>query len=91
MKFDLDKIITIYGEEYIELIKDNIDDVKANLKYFIEIGFNDIEDIFERYTPIFICDNTNFKNKVKTLVRRLGFNYVELIENDLGLLEELLW
>lgn len=90
MNFDLDKIIKIYGEEYINLIKENMEDVKANLKYLIEIGFYDVEDIFERYTPIFIYDNQNFKNKVKKLVKRLGFNYVELIENDLGLLEELL-
>lgn len=87
---DFDKIIKIYGEEYIELINENIDEVKANLKYLSEIGFHDIEDIFERYTPIFITSNETFKEKIRDLVIKLGVNYVDIIENDLGLMEELL-
>ena len=91
MKMNLDKIIKIYGEEYIEIIDQNIEDVKANLEYLSEIGFNDIEDIFERYTPAFITSNETFKEKIRDLVIKLGINYVEIIENDLGLLEELIW
>ena len=91
MKIDLEKIIKIYGEEYMELIDENIEDVKENLLYMHEIGFTDIEDIFERYTPIFIRSNDEFKEKIRELVVKLGINYVEIIENDLGLLEELKW
>lgn len=89
MKISFDRIRTIYGDEYIELINDNIEDVKLNIEYLQEIGFNDIEDIFERVTPIFIMDSDCFKEKIKKLVRKIGINYIEVIENDLGLLEEL--
>jgi len=86
---DIEKIMQIYGEEYKEIISDNQEDVKANLRYLAEIGFTDIEDIFERYTPIFIRSNESFREKIRDLVIKLGINYVEIIENDLGLLEEL--
>lgn len=86
---DIEKIMQIYGEEYKEIINENKDDVKANLLYLSEIGFTDVEDIFERCTPIFIREPESFKEKIRELVIKLGINYVEIIENDLGLLEEL--
>lgn len=86
---DIEKIIQIYGEEYKEIISENQEDVKANLLYLTEIGFTDVEDIFERCTPIFITSPENFKEKIRELVIKLGINYVEMIENDLSLLEEL--
>ena len=55
-----------------------------------KLDFNDIEDIFERYIPIFICDSTEFTTKINNLISKLGINYIDIIENDLGILEELL-
>ena len=90
MKIDFDKIVKIHGAECIDLINVNISDVKENITYLSEIGFNDVEDIFERYTSIFIINNHEFKEKIKVLVRNLGINYVKIIENDLSVLEELI-
>ncbi|MBQ8472591.1 MAG: hypothetical protein IJ501_03715 [Bacilli bacterium] len=87
MEINYNKIIEIYGKEYLSLINDNIEDVINNLSYLKELGFQDIEDIFERYTFIFICGNKEFKDKFNKLITKLGFDYVNIIENDLDILE----
>lgn len=89
MKLNLEKIIKVYGEEYIQLINENIVDVKENITYLLKIGLTDVEDIFARYPHIFITSNVDFKNKIKLLVKKLGINYIDIIENNLELLEEL--
>ena len=90
MKINIEKIEEIYGEDILNLVKENIHDITKNLNYLEKLDFNDIEDIFERYIPIFICDSTEFKTKINNLISKLGINYIDIIENDLGILEELL-
>lgn len=90
MEIDFKKIEQIYGIEMIEEIRDNLRDVNANVNYLLKIGFNDVEDIFERYAPIFICSNKNFIEKINDLIMKIGNNYINIIENDLSILEELL-
>lgn len=89
MNINFNKIIEIYGEEYIKLINENIDVVIQNLNYLKLLGFQDIEDIFERYTNIFLEDDKDFQDKINKLIARLGRNYVDIIENDLNILEGL--
>ena len=89
MNIDFNKINEIYGEDIIVAIKDNIDDVKENISYLEKLRFNDIEDIFERYTLIFIDTPSSFKDKINQLINKLGNDYVNIIENDLSVLEEL--
>ena len=91
MDIDLGKIEEIYGVDILNLVKENIDDINKNIKYLIYLNFEDVENIFERYTPVFICNFIEFKNKIDKLINKLGKNYVSIIENDLGILEELLW
>lgn len=90
MNINFDKIEEIYGTEILNLVKENIDSVTKNINYFMFLGFNDIEDIFERYTEIFIEFPQQFKNKIDELIKKIGIYYVDKIENDLSLLEELL-
>ena len=90
MNINFNKIYEIYGEDVIELIKENVSEITKNLSYMIKLGFSDVEDIFERYAVIFICDNNEFVEKINKLINKLGENYVEIIENDLGVLEELI-
>ena len=90
MNINLDKIKDIYGLELLDLVKENIEDINKNINYLIYLNFNDIEDIFERYTPIFICEHKEFRQKMAKLVNKMGIDYVDIIENDLGILEELL-
>lgn len=85
MQIDFDKILEIYGESMIELIRDNKDDVIENLKYLYYLEFNDVEDIFERYPGIFICSNKEFVKKMKILINELGYNYVEILETNMDL------
>lgn len=89
MKIDFDKISIIYGNETLSEIKERIDDVIKNINYMYKLGFNDVEDIFEREALLFLYDNNEFKSKLDKLIHKLGSTYIDEIENDLSLLEEL--
>ena len=89
MNINYNKIKELYGIDYLYLIKDNIEDIKLNIDYLYKLGFNDVEDIFERYTFLFIKDNDEFRLMFNKLITNLGSDYVDIIENDLGVLEEL--
>lgn len=89
MNINYNKIKELYGIDYLYLIKDNIEDIKLNIDYLYKLGFNDVEDIFERYTFLFIKDNDEFRVMFNKLITNLGSDYVDIIENDLGVLEEL--
>ena len=90
MKIDFEKIEEIYGSSVIEEIKNNSKDILENIKYLKELNINDIEDIFERYSLIFICDKNEFKNKVDKLISKIGINYVDMLDNNMELWEELM-
>lgn len=86
---DFDKIAEIYGEDVLEEMQKNMDEVIKNINYMYMLEFNDVEDIFEREILLFLYDHDTFKDKLNKLVYKLGLNYVEKIENDLSLLESL--
>lgn len=88
MEINYNKIIEIYGKDTINLINDNIDEVINNLSYLKVLRFEDIEDIFERYPFIFIQDNKTFKEKINSLIKKIGVDYVDIIETNLEILEE---
>ena len=90
MNIDFDKIEKIYGSSIINSIALLKEDVIDNIKYFISLGFGDTEDIFERQVLIFICPKEEFKMKIDNLIKNLGNNYIEEIENDISLLDALL-
>lgn len=90
MNINFDKIENIYGKDIINNIVMLKEDVINNFKYFVSLGFNDPEDIFERQVTIFVCSNDEFKKKINKLISKLGNNYIEEIENDISLLDELL-
>ena len=89
MNINFNKIKEIYGNEILNIIKENQENVINNLKYLHRLEFTDIEDIFEREVLLFI--DIDFKNKMDNLILKLGPDYVKKIENDLSLLEEILW
>lgn len=90
MKINFDKIEHIYGKSVIDSIYDMKEDVIKNVEYIYMLGFNDTEDIFERQALVFICEHNEFKTKINKLINKLGTNYVEMIEEDISLLDELL-
>ena len=87
---DLEKIGKVYGDEVLEQIKNNMDEVIKNINYMCQLNFDDVEDIFERETLLFLYDNKTFVRKLNGLIKTLGITYVDDIENDLSLLENLL-
>ena len=91
MNINISKIKEIYGEEILNDIRNSIEDVNKNISYLVYLKFTDVEDIVERVTPLFINDFASFKFKIDSLIKKLGSNYVEQIEEDISLLEDLLW
>ena len=93
MKFlnnvDLNSIKEIFGEEYIEMINENIDVIDKNVKIMYELNFDDVEGIFERCPEVFMYNPSEFETKIKDLIEKLGENYVDRIEEDISYIENL--
>ena len=90
MNINFNNISDTYGEDILNVIRENMDNVTSNINYLRKLNFSDVEDIFERYTLIFIDSPSGFKEKIDKLVLKLGSNYDELIGNDLSIFEDLL-
>ena len=89
MKVNLDDLKEIYGDEIIDIINENIDIIEKNFNTMKKLGFNDIEGIFERNVDAFLYFPKSFENKMQSLIKTLGTNYVEMIENDVSYMEKL--
>ena len=89
-KIDLKAMKEVYGKEIYDIILSNIDIIEKNLKYLRELKFDDYVGIFERCPIIFTCYQKDFKRKIDGLIKSLGSNYVEIIESNINLIEELL-
>lgn len=89
-KVNVEKMKEVYGTEIYEIILNNMDIIEKNLKYLEELKFDDTSGIFERCPIIFTYFPNDFKKKINGLIKEIGENYVEKIENDIGVLEELL-
>lgn len=89
-KIDLKAMKEVYGKEIYDIILSNIDIIEKNLKYLRELKFDDYVGIFERCPIIFTCFSKDFKRKIDGLIKSLGSNYVEIIESNINLIEELL-
>ena len=87
---DFGKIREIYGEDVLISCNDNLDDFVKNINYLISLGFDDYEDIIERFTLAFIDDHEIVKKKIDNLINRLGTDYINILGEDMGLWEELL-
>ena len=90
LQIDLKAMKEVYGKEIYEIILSNIDIIEKNLKYLRELKFDDYVGIFERCPIIFTYFPKDFKRKFAKLVEKLGDNYVEIIESNIDLVEELL-
>ena len=88
---NFEKIEKIYGKEMLKLIEDNSVNVSQNIKFFYNIGFDEPYDFFERIPYVFIENPNKLQVKISKLIERLGSDYIELIESDVSLLEELVW
>jgi len=89
INIDLEKMKLVHGEEIVEIIYENIDLVEKNIKILKDYKFDDIEGIFERCPMIFMHFTKEFNNKIEKLKNDLGEEYVDIIQNDVGIIEEI--
>lgn len=92
MNIDTSKIKEIYGESILNNLSDEYiyGDFINNVKYLVNLKLNDVNEIVESHFPIFLTDKETFKNKVDKLINKLGNNYIEILDEDSGIWEELL-
>ena len=89
-KINLKNMKEIYGYEIYGILLENIEFVEKNLQYLNELNFDDTMGLLEKCPIIFTYFPKDFKYKIDNLIKEIGFNYVEKIEMDIGLLEKLL-
>ena len=85
MKIDFKKIMEIYGTNSIYQIKDNIEDLEQNMNYLIKLGFKDVYDILELYPYMFLMSEDIFKEKINSLIERLGIDYLSILAENTNL------
>lgn len=90
MKINFNNIINVYGNDVFLLIMENKEVVIKNIEYLNKLNFTDIENIFERYAILFLVSPSEFKYKINNLIKEIGSDYIEIIENDLSIFEKLL-
>ena len=87
MILDLDKVREIYGDSSIEELNDNIETLTHNMNYLIKLGFDDVYDTVSLYPYMFLIEEETFKEKVNKLIENLGYDYIEILEEDTSLWE----
>lgn len=91
MKFEinLENMKEIYGEEIIEIILANKELIKENARTLEKYKFNDIENIFERYPSLLMNFPRQFEKKIIKLKEIYGEDFVNIIENNIDILENI--
>ena len=71
-------------------INENIDIIEKNIRFLNDLKFEDAEGIFEMYPDLFMNFPKKFEEKILKLKDRFGENYVEIIENDTSVVENII-
>lgn len=87
MNIDFNKIQKIYGTSTIIEFQENKEELIENIKYLNKLGFDNIEDIIELFPYMFLIERENFKDKVNELIGKLGIDYLEKLNEDTSLWE----
>ena len=90
LNIDFERMKEIYGDEIEEIINENIDIIEKNIQFLNDLKFEDAEGIFEMYPDLFMNFPKEFEEKILKLKDQLGENYVEIIENDTSVLENII-
>jgi len=90
MAINLKTIEKLYGKYVLETLKDeyNYEQFEKNIIYLKNKKIESIEEIVERYYLIFLTEHQEFKEKVDNLIKRLGDNYIEILEENFSYWEE---
>ena len=90
LNIDFERMKEIYGDEIEEIINENIVIIEKNIQFLNDLKFEDAEGIFEMYPDLFMNFPKEFEEKILELKNQLGENYVEIIENDTSVLENII-
>lgn len=90
MNINFGKIREIYGQDALVACNDNLDELVKNINYLIKLGFSDYEDIIERFPYAFLEEHDIVKEKIDTLISKLGMDYLNILGEDMSYWEELL-
>ena len=90
LNIDFERMKEIYGDEIEEIINENIDIIEKNIQFLNDLKFEDAEGIFEMYPDLFMNFPKEFEEKILKLKDQLGENYVEIIENDTSVVENII-
>ena len=82
MDIDFNKLMEIYGINIINCIGEESENLLMNIKYLLKLGFQSVEDIIELYPYLFILDNVEFTEKVNSLIKKIGIDYIELLNTN---------
>lgn len=89
MILDTDKIKELYGQNIFYKVKDYIEDITANMNYLSNRGIKNVYHVLETNLMIFIQPEDIFQEKTNQFFERLGVEYIEKLENDMTLWEQL--
>ena len=91
LEIDPDTIQNIYGPDVVERMAEMTEDVTENIRFLVALGFGeDVSDICNRFGILLCQDRADFRHQVKTLIRDLGYDYVNRLAEDMSLWEKLL-
>ena len=90
LNIDFERMKEIYGDEIEEIINENIDIIEKNIQFLNDLKFEDAEGIFQMYPDLVMNFPRKFEEKILRLKNQLGENYVEIIENDTSVLENII-
>ena len=73
-------------ESLINDIKNNKELIEANVKYLKKIGLSNLDEIFKKYYPMFLMDNSNFQ---KVFNKYDQSDLIEKINKNIAIIEHL--
>lgn len=91
LDISLEHITEIYGESLLDHLSDMVEDVVANIKFLLFLGFgDDVSDICNRFGIILCEDASSFADRVSALVATIGADYSTKMGKDMSLWEALI-
>lgn len=84
---EIRNIVDTFDSEIIKGI--DVDNLFKIYKYLIDNGIYFARDLIVDYLDIFVLDYDCFVTRFEELKKKLGSNYIEVLENDISNLEEL--
>ena len=82
------QIIKKYDKEYLNLIDEEL--FLRNYEIFQKYNFYYIDEIILYYLELFELDNEELDIKLQYLIKKLGYDYLEIISKNIFILDNIL-